>query len=146
MSLPCIRRDIICMQPVHIFLLRVSMCPKRCEIVCLTITHEMLQSVIVSGAMIFHISSVNGVLQYCIVYYKFNFPGCTTQLFKGPNMLVSDFENIITKPIPAALMLSPFGFFGDILKLVYTTSSCGDMVSATSRKPAISIETIAHRL
>ena len=57
-------------------------------------------------------------------------------------MLVSDFEITITKPIPAALMLSPFGVYGDILQLVYTTSSCGAMVSARSRKPAISIETI----
>ena len=48
-------------------------------------------------------------------------------------MLVADFEIIIAKPFPAALMLSPFGFYGDILKLVYTTSSCGAMVSATRR-------------
>ena len=62
-------------------------------------------------------------------------------------MFVADFEIIITKPFTAALMRSPFGFYGDILKLVYTTSSCGAMVSATSRKPAaISIETIAHRV
>ena len=61
-------------------------------------------------------------------------------------MLVADFEIIIAKPFPAALMLSPFGFYGDILKLVYTTSSCGTMVSATRRKPAISIKTIAHRV
>ena len=61
-------------------------------------------------------------------------------------MLVSDFEIIITKPFPAALMLSPFGFYGDTLELVYTTTpSCGAMVSARSRKPAISIETIDHR-
>ena len=59
-------------------------------------------------------------------------------------MLVPNFEIIITKPFLAALILSPFGFYGDILKLVYTTSSCGAMVSTTSRKPAISIETIAH--
>ena len=61
-------------------------------------------------------------------------------------MLVSDFEIIITKRFPAALMLSRFRFYGDILKLVYTMSSCGAMVSARSRKPAISIETIDHRL
>ena len=61
-------------------------------------------------------------------------------------MLVPNFEIIITKPFRAALILSPFGFYGDILKLVYTTSSCGAMVSATNRKPAISIETIAHRV
>ena len=60
-------------------------------------------------------------------------------------MLVSDFEIIITKPFPVALVLSPFRFYGDILKLVDTTSLCGAMVSARSRKPAISIETIDHR-
>ena len=53
-------------------------------------------------------------------------------------MLVPDFDNIITKTFPAALILSPFGFYGDILKLVYTTSSCGALVSARSRKPVIS--------
>ena len=52
-------------------------------------------------------------------------------------MLVYDFEIIITKPFPASLMLSPFGFYGDILELVYTTSPCGAMVRARSRKPAI---------
>ena len=56
------------------------------------------------------------------------------------------FEMIITKPFPAALMLSPLGCDADILKLVYTTSSCGAMVSATSRKPDISSENIAHRV
>ena len=61
-------------------------------------------------------------------------------------MLVADFDIIITKPFTAALMLSPFGFHGDILKLVYTTSSCGAMVSATNRKHAISIDTFAHRV
>ena len=60
-------------------------------------------------------------------------------------MLVSDFEIIITKPFPASLMLSPFGFYGDILALVYTTPPCGAMVNARSRKPAISIEIIDHR-
>ena len=61
-------------------------------------------------------------------------------------MVVTDFEIIITKKFTAALMLSPFGFYGDILKLVYTTSSSGAMVSDTCRKPAIGIQTIAHRL
>ena len=63
-------------------------------------------------------------------------------------MHVPDFEIIIRKPFPAALIgfTVTFGFYGDILKLVYTTSSCGAMVSARSRKPAISIKTIAHRL
>ena len=61
-------------------------------------------------------------------------------------MLVADFEIIITKTFTAALMPSPFGFYGEMLKLLYTTSLCGTMVSATCRKPAISIETIAHRV
>ena len=56
-------------------------------------------------------------------------------------MLVPNFEIIITKPFPAALIPSPFKFYGDIYKLVYTTSLfganvCGATVSATSRKPA----------
>ena len=53
-------------------------------------------------------------------------------------MLVPNFGIIITKPFPAALIviLSPFRFYGDILKLVYTMSLCGATVSATSRKPA----------
>ena len=51
------------MQPVHIFcLLRVSRCPKVVKIMCLK--HDMLQSVVVSGVVIYHISNVNGVLQY----------------------------------------------------------------------------------
>ena len=61
-------------------------------------------------------------------------------------MLDADFEIIIPKTFTAALMRSPFAFYGDILKLVYTTLSCGAIVSATRRKPAISIETIAHRV
>ncbi len=44
-------------------------------------------------------------------------------------MLVVDFEIIITKMFTAALMLSPFGFYVDILKLVDTTSSCGAIVA-----------------
>ena len=51
-------------------------------------------------------------------------------------MLVPNFEIIITKPFPAALIPAPFRFYGDIYKLVYTTSLCGATVSATSRKPA----------
>ena len=51
-------------------------------------------------------------------------------------MLVPNFEIIITKPFPAALIPSPFRFYGDIYKLVYTMSLCGATVSATSRKPA----------
>ena len=51
-------------------------------------------------------------------------------------MIVPNFEIIITKPFPAALIPSPFRFYGDIYKLVYTTSLCGATFSATSRKPA----------
>ena len=40
-------------------------------------------------------------------------------------MFVADFEIIITKTFTAALILSPFLFYGDMLKLVYTMSSCG---------------------
>ena len=50
-------------------------------------------------------------------------------------MLVSDFEIIITKPFPAALMRPPFGIYGDILKFVDITSSCGARVSISSRQP-----------
>ena len=52
MSLACIPRDIIVYATSTSFLLRVSMCPKSCENVCLL--HDMLQSVIVSGAVIYH--------------------------------------------------------------------------------------------
>ena len=58
-------------------------------------------------------------------------------------MLVTNFEIIMTNPFPAALILSPFGFYGDILKLVYTTWLCGAIVSARRRKPAMSID---HRV
>ena len=93
------------------------------------------------------ISNVNGVLQYTRITALCNTSVIFMAVQKGPNMLVSDFEIIIMKPFPAALMLSvsPFGFYGDILEFVYTTPSCGAMVSARSRKHAISIETIDHR-
>ena len=60
MSLPCIPRDIAC-NPYH-FVVVTSIDVSK--IVCLT--HDMLQSVIVSGVVnvICHISNVNGVLQY----------------------------------------------------------------------------------
>ena len=62
MSLSCIPRDII-MQPVHIFFFYECRCVQKVvKIVCLS--HDMLQSVIVSGAVIYHISNGNGVLQY----------------------------------------------------------------------------------
>ena len=118
---------------------------KVVKIVCLT--HDMLQSVIVSGAVIYHIC--NGVSQSTCITALYNtsviFLAVQHNYLQG-QMLVSNFDIIITKPFPAALKLPPFGFICDILKLVYTTSLCGAMVSATSRKPAISIETIAHRV
>ena len=58
-------------------------------------------------------------------------------------MLVPDFEIIITKTFPANAVT--FRILCDILRLVYTKSACGAMVSARSRKPAIGIETIDHR-
>ena len=62
-------------------------------------------------------------------------------------MHVADFEIIVTKTFTAALMPSPFGFYGDILKLVYFTSPCGAIVSTMCRKPAIGgsfSETVYH--
>ena len=38
--------------PYNFFLLRVSMCPKSCENL-VSVTHDMLQSVIVSGVVIY---------------------------------------------------------------------------------------------
>ena len=98
----------------------------------------MLQSVIVSGGVINHISNVNGVLQYTRITALYNtsviFLAVQHNYLHGHyNMLVADFEIIITKPFPAALMLSPFRCYGT-------------MVSASSRKPAISIANIAHRV
>ena len=59
MSLAC---DII-MQPVYTFFCYDGRCVQKVgKIVCLS--HDILQSVIVSGAVIYHISNVNGVLQY----------------------------------------------------------------------------------
>ena len=43
----------------------------------------------------------------------------------------------------AGFMRPAFGMYGDILKLVDITSSCGARVSISSRQPATSIETIA---
>ena len=134
MVLACIPRDIIC-NPYTFCCCKCRCVQKVVKIVCLS--HDMLQSVIVSGAVIYHISNVNCVLQYTRITALCNtsviFLAVQNNYLQGQNMLVSDFENIITKPFPAALMLSPFGFYGDILGLVYTTSSCGAMVSARSR-------------
>ena len=49
-------------------------------------------------------------------------------------MLVANFEIIITKPFTDALILSYFGFYGDILKLVYTTSSLTALVFKMRQK------------
>ena len=61
MSLPCIPCDIIC-NPYTFFCYECRCIQKVVKFVCLS--HDMLQSVIVSGAVIYHISNVNGVLQY----------------------------------------------------------------------------------
>ena len=61
-------------------------------------------------------------------------------------MIVPNFEIIITKPFLAALILSPFRFYGDIYKLVYTTSLCGATAASRAESLLISIETIAHRV
>ena len=69
MSLPCIPRDIIC-NPYNFFCYECRCVQKVVKIVCLT--HDMLQSVIVSGAVIYHISNVNGVLQYTRITALYN--------------------------------------------------------------------------
>ena len=61
MPLACIPRDIIC-NPYNFFCYECRCVQKVVKIMCLS--HDMLQSVIVSGAVIYHISNVNGVLQY----------------------------------------------------------------------------------
>ena len=43
---------------------------KVVKIVCLS--HDMIQSVIVSGAVIYHIANVNGVLQYTRITALYN--------------------------------------------------------------------------
>ena len=97
------------MQPVHIlFLLRVSICPKSCENRVshtwhVTVSHRLWRCY------------VNGVLQYTRITALCNTSEIVLavkiiKLFTGPNMLVPDFEIIITKTFPATLMLSPFGF------------------------------------
>ena len=63
MSLACIPRDIIIYATcTHFFCYRCRCVQKVVKSVCLS--HDMLQSVIVSGAVIYHISNVNGILQY----------------------------------------------------------------------------------
>ena len=78
MSLACIPRDIIC-NPYNFVCYECRCVQKVVKIVRLS--HDMLQSVIVSGAVMYHISNVNGVLQYTYTRItalcKCNFPGCT---------------------------------------------------------------------
>ena len=61
MSLPCTPRDIIC-NPYTFFCSECRCVQQVVKIVCLT--HDMLQLVIVSGAVICHISNVNGFFVY----------------------------------------------------------------------------------
>ena len=89
------------MQPVHFFFGYECRCVQKVvKIVCLS--HDMLQSVIVSGAVIYHISNVNGVLQYTGITALCN----TSVIFLAvqnnylqpwPNILVSDFEIITSR-------------------------------------------------
>ena len=58
MSLACIPRDIIC-NPY-----KKNCYECRCVVKIVCLSHDILQSVIVSGADIYHISNVNCVLQY----------------------------------------------------------------------------------
>ena len=74
MSLPCIPRDIAC-NPYNFFCYEYRCVQKVVKIVCLT--HDMLQSVIVSGVVICHISNVNGVLQYTRISALYNIPYST---------------------------------------------------------------------
>ena len=57
-------------QPVQCFCYECRCVQKVVKIVCLT--HDMLQSVIVSGVVIYHISNVNGVLQYTRITALYN--------------------------------------------------------------------------
>ena len=61
MALASIPPDIIC-NPYTFFCYECRCVQKVVKIACLS--HDMLQSVIVSGAVMYHISNVNGVLQY----------------------------------------------------------------------------------
>ena len=69
MSLQCIPRDIIC-NPYNCFCYECRCVQKVVKIVCLI--HDMLQSVIVSGAVIYHISNVSVVLQYTRITALYN--------------------------------------------------------------------------
>ena len=108
------------MQPVHIFCYECRCVQKVVKIVCLS--HDMLQSVIVSGAVIIYYITYpmlmvfynTHALLHCIITSVIFLAVQNNYLQGQIIMLVSDFEIIITKPFPAALMLSPFGFYGDI--------------------------------
>ena len=114
------------------------------------LTHDMLQSVIVSGAVIYHISNINGVLQYTRITALYNtsviFLAVQNNYSQGQICLSPVLRLSSRNRFQAVQMMSPFRFYGDILTLVYTTSSCGAMVSVSSRKPAISIGNIAQRV
>ena len=69
-------------------------------------------------AVIYHISNVNGVLQYTRITALYNpsviLLAVENNYLQG-QICLSDFEIIITKPFPAALIPSPFGFYSDSL-------------------------------
>ena len=58
------------MQPVHICFVTSIDVSKKLRKSCFT--RDMLQSVIVSGAVIYHISNVNGVSQYTRITALYN--------------------------------------------------------------------------
>ena len=108
----------------------------------------MLQSVIVYGAVIYHIYNANGVLQYTRITALYNtsviFLAVQNNYLQGQICLspILRLIIIITKPFPTALMLSPFGFHGDIRRRVAPWSAR----PSAPRTESISIENIAHRL
>ena len=96
MSLPCNAYHVISYvcRPYNLFCYECRCVQKVVKIVCLT--HDMLQSVIVSGVVIYHISNVNDVLQYTHITALYNtsvcnFPGCTKYLFTGPKYACPQF-------------------------------------------------------
>ena len=85
------------MQPVQFFCYEGRCVQKVVKILCLT--HAMTVSLF-SGAVIYHISNINDVLQYThAALYNTSVIFLTVQ-----NMLVGDFEIIIMKMFAAALM------------------------------------------
>ena len=101
------------MQPLHLFFLG-SMGPKSGENRVFHLTCYSKSSFL--ALLCITISNVTGVLQYTRITALCNtsviFLAVQNNYLQGHNyMLVPDFDIIITKTFPAALMLSPFGFY-----------------------------------